>query len=101
MFHDSALAVVLAIAGAGAILYAVIYERLKSFGPKGLELFEATKRRLAERLERGLSDRLRISDSASATVTRADTLADGIRTAATPEELADRVTEAIELLARP
>jgi hypothetical protein len=118
--HDSAVAAVITLAGLVLLLYAVLWDRLKSFGPGGVELFEKTKERAARRVDRALSDTISIRDDADVTVgpeaapagvgtgsgqgfdatvsTSSGQAATAIRAAETPEEVIERLLLVIDQL---
>jgi len=113
---DSAVAVVLAIGGVALILFAVFQERLKSVGPKGVELFEDARERTAKVFEtRAAAGASAMSASAgvatgvgeahSAEVRTASFQAAAeIRAAETPEQFAGvvgRLLDRVEQLERP
>lgn len=91
--HDSVVAGVLAIGGVALVVWSFLGDRLKSLGPKGVELFEATKEQLAERID---------ADSSLAGALQSNRAtgqaAAAIRAARSPGELADVV---VSLLDRP
>jgi len=89
--HDSALAGIVGLAGAVLVVYAVIWDRLKKFGPGGVELreFERLKRETAT-----VVDRLAITDSANALV-KSGQAAAKIRSAASVDELADAIEQVV------
>jgi hypothetical protein len=95
--HDSALAVIFGIGGAGLVVYSVIWDRLAEFGPSGLKLFERVRERTAQRLERQMADSVDHLDEWTATVTHGPAqAAAAIRAAKTPEELADILASIVE-----
>jgi len=50
--HDSAVSLVIVLAGCVLILYAVIWDRLESFGPSGVKLFQRIREDVARTLEK-------------------------------------------------
>jgi lysophospholipase L1-like esterase len=110
--RESAIAIVFAVGGVALILYAFLKGRLKSVGPKGVELFEETRERTAQVIE------VRATEAAPATSAQAGvatgTAAPGgpevrtasfqaaaqIRAAESPEQFAEVVGQLLERLDR-
>ena len=87
------------VGGGGAVLviYAVVWSRLKSFGPKGIELFEELREKTAAAVEAAASDEMTVSDEAAAEVTTANAQAAAtIRAARTLDELAEAISGAVK-----
>jgi hypothetical protein len=81
VIRDSAVASMFAIGGVALVLWAFVAERLKSVGPRGVELFEETRERTAQ-------------------VAPSDRDAAEIRAAESPEQLAEVLGQVMERLAR-
>lgn len=90
LLKDSALSGIVALAGCALILYAILWDKLESFGPSGLKLRELKERAKQQYVGSATaSDELpAISESVTATVSHGQAAA-LIDAAKTPEELVD------------
>jgi hypothetical protein len=91
LMKESALAMILVLAGAVLCLFSFLGDRLKSFGPKGIELFEQIRDRTADKMERSTSDEVAASDEVASSIERGvgANAAAAIRATQSPEELVD------------
>jgi hypothetical protein len=91
--RDSAVAIVFGAGAVALVLWAFLGARLKSVGPKGVQLFEETKDRLADKIDAdaSLSNALQANQGVGQA-------AAAIRGAKTPQALADVL---VTLLDRP
>jgi hypothetical protein len=91
VLRDSTLAVALAVIGAFLIVWAYAGDRLKAVDATKIDLFAATKERVAAKIDAdaGLSNALRAN-------TRTGQTAPAIRAAKTPEELADVIVGVLD-----
>jgi hypothetical protein len=105
VIHDTAIAGMLVLAGCVLAIYAFMWDRLKKFGPSGVELFEEMKEQAAQKIERKAVDTLpALDDTVAAETTRtaqANAQAMTVRAAKTPEELIDVLVKRVERLERP
>jgi hypothetical protein len=111
LMHDTAVAVLLVLIGGALLLNGFIGDRLKSVGPKGVELFEATKEQIADALEKAQPTEVQVTTADDAKVDDRVTVdvrpraggataqaAAQIRAARTPDELANVM---MKLINRP
>jgi hypothetical protein len=114
LIRESAVAVVLALAGAALVLFAVLQERLKSVGPKGVDLFPVAREATAQVIETRAAESatsaaagaaLGVGSAHDAEVRTASAQAAAeIRAAESPEEFAEvigRLVDRVDQLEQP